>query len=170
MEGVGRMSDHRRLPALLIRNPKVPRRILGVQVDLVSQRHRSQSYLLVFDGECDMCRRSVDWIRRRDAHGVIEALPYQDPSVVEQFPEIPRRAFERAIQLVRPEGARLEGARAVEEILRLIPRTRPMAPFFRVPGVRWLAQRIYQIVARNRRRFGCGDHCSAPARGSAAGD
>lgn len=134
----------------------------------MSQHHRSQSYVLVFDGKCDMCRRSVDWISRRDGQGVIEALPYQDPSVSDRFPEIPYRAFERAIQFVRPEGASLEGARAVEEILRVIPHTRWMAPFFYVPGVRWLAQRIYRIVAGNRRRFGCGDHCSLPTRGSAA--
>ena len=136
----------------------------------MSQYHRSQSYVIVFDGKCDMCRRSVDWISRRDSQGVIEALPYQDPSVAERFPEIPHRAFERAIQFVRPEGASLEGGRAVEEILRVIPHTRWMAPFFSVPGVRWLAQRIYRIVARNRRRFGCGDHCSPPTRGSTAGD
>ena len=127
----------------------------------MSQPHPSQP-VLIFDGDCEMCRGSIEWIRRRDSKGLIETLPYQDPSVPERFPEISRQAFEHEIQLVLGAGGRLGGAHAIEKVLRLLPGTRPMASVFRIPGVRWMAQRVYRIVARNRRRFGCGEHCGLP--------
>ncbi len=123
---------------------------------------QTRRYVLVFDGHCRICRRSIRWIRARDREDLIELLPYQDPSVAERFPHVPAAAFEEAIQLIGPGGERLEGARAVEEILRLIPGARIVAPAFRIPGVRPLAEWVYGLVARNRRHFGCAAHCSAP--------
>ena len=123
----------------------------------------SPSYVLIFDEECEICRRSIDWIQRSAPPGLIETLPYQDASVPHRFSDIPPRVFEQAIQLIGPDMKRMEGARAVEEILTMIPGARRTAPFFRLPGMRWLAERIYQVIARNRRRFGCGDHCSRPS-------
>lgn len=119
----------------------------------------SDRWTLIFDGECGICRRSVDWIRLRDRDGRVEAIPFQDPAVPERFPEIPPERFTQAMQLVSPLGRRWEGARAAEELLRLLPRWRGLAPFFRIPLVRTIADRAYRWVARNRGRLGCGDHC-----------
>lgn len=105
-----------------------------------------------------------------DREDRIETIPFQDPSVPERFPEIPGTRLEEAMQLVGPEGRRWEGARAAEEALRLLPRWRVLGPLFRIPGVRRVAHVIYGQVARNRRRFGCGDHCGVSARKEGGGD
>ena len=120
----------------------------------------SDRWTLIFDGECGICRRSVDWIRLRDRDGRVETLPFHDAVVPLRFPEIPPERFTQAMQLVSPRGKRWEGARAAEELLRLLPRWRAVAPFFRIPLVRTLADRVYRWVARNRGNLGCRDHCT----------
>ncbi len=117
-------------------------------------------YTLIFDGECGICSRSVAWLNERDRDHRFEFIPFQEPAVPARFPQISREEFESAMQLVSPDGARWQGALAVEEILKLLPRWRILGPFFRVPGIRRLADFIYRAVARNRSRLGCGDHCA----------
>jgi predicted DCC family thiol-disulfide oxidoreductase YuxK len=101
----------------------------------------------------------VAWLEGADRRGRIETIPYQDPSVPGRFPGIPEDRFQEAIQLLGPEGERWEGARAAEEVLKLLPGWRLLSILFRIPGVRPIARVIYRGVARNRRHFGCGDHC-----------
>ncbi len=117
------------------------------------------SHVLLYDGACEICRRSVEWFERSSPRVSVEALPYQDSEVPHRFPDIPDERMREAIQLVRSDGQRWEGARAAEELLKMVPRWRRLAPAFRVPGVRRIARGAYRLVARNRGRFGCGDHC-----------
>lgn len=119
-----------------------------------------ERHTLIFDGECGICGRSVAWVEARDGNGEIECIPYQSPSVPQRFPQISLEEMQSAMQLVAPDGTRWEGARAVEELLTLLPRWRVVAALFRVPGARVLARMGYRLVARNRRQLGCGTHCS----------
>lgn len=68
--------------------------------------------LLVFDGDCQFCRR---WIARwQEATGdAVDYLPFQDESVTGRFPEIPRADFEEAVHLILADGSVLRGAEAV---------------------------------------------------------
>lgn len=117
------------------------------------------TYTLIYDGECRICRRSVAWVRGIDRFGAVETIPYQDPEVPERFPEIPAERYPEAMQLVAPDGRRWEGGWAVEELLGLFPQWRWTGVIFRIPGMRRLVRWGYGIVARNRRAFGCGNHC-----------
>lgn len=123
---------------------------------MVSQPPR---FTLIYDGECALCRRCVEWVRPRDQSGAIEFLPYQDRRFAERFPWIPEEDARSAMQLVGAGGSRSQGAEAVEEVLRLLPRWRRLTPLFRLPGVRTLVRVGYASVARNRRRLGCAEHC-----------
>ncbi len=124
----------------------------------------AREFTVVFDGECGICGRSVAWIRDRDREGRFEFLPFQDPEVPRRYPEVDPADFEGALQLFTPEGTRFQGARAAEEILRLLPGWRAAHPLFRIPGVRTLARWVYARVARNRHRLGCGEHCTISDR------
>jgi predicted DCC family thiol-disulfide oxidoreductase YuxK len=122
----------------------------------------ANGYVLLYDGECEICRRSVAWLEGRDRKGVIRTIPYQDPSVGARFPEIPRGQLENAMHLISSDGSRWAGARAAEEIFRLLPGLWWTRWAFRAPGVRSVAAMSYRWFARNRRRFGCGAHCGIP--------
>ena len=121
--------------------------------------NRPAAGLLVYDGECELCRKTVMWIRRRDRTGQLELLPYQDPEARARFRGVPEEAFEGALQLLLPGNVRYEGARAVEEVLRLLPAGRVPGILFSLPGARLLAGRVYGWIARNRRGLGCSAHC-----------
>lgn len=116
-------------------------------------------WTVVYDGECEVCIRSVNLLRDWDREGRFELVAYQSEGVVERFPDITAREFEASVQLIGPEGQRTEGADAVEKIFELIPRARPFAWLFKLPLARPLARRAYRLFARHRDRFGCGEHC-----------
>ncbi len=126
--------------------------------------HAPGRYTLVYDGACDVCQRLVGVVERWDAGGVIATLPSDDPVVRDRFPWIAPAAYAEAMQLIAPDGQTWAGAAAVERLLDLLPRGRLIGWVFRLPLAGRLADHAYRSFARNRYRFGCGDHCvTSPA-------
>ena len=77
--------------------------------------------ILIYDGHCGFCRIWLDYWRQLTG-GRIEYIASQD--VGDRFPQIPREAYSQSVQLVRPDGSVVSGARAVFEALgkgRLYP-------------------------------------------------
>jgi predicted DCC family thiol-disulfide oxidoreductase YuxK len=116
-------------------------------------------HTLVYDGDCRLCRRSVALVHAWDRDGLVECVPFQDDSVPARFPVLTREACERAMQLVAPDGGVVEGAAAIERLLTLLPRGGALAWMLRLPLIGALADRAYRRVAKDRLRFGCGEHC-----------
>lgn len=120
---------------------------------------RQPSHTLVYDGQCRVCQRSVAAVRALDPHGHIEIVASQDAGVLQRFAAIKPTAFDEAMHLIARSGTIRSGAAAIEELLRVLPRTRWFAPVFSFPLVRGFADRLYRWVARNRYRLGCTEHC-----------
>jgi predicted DCC family thiol-disulfide oxidoreductase YuxK len=119
-----------------------------------------REYTLIYDGDCDVCTRTIEQLRRWDVNEVVELLPSQDASVPQRFPQIPRADYDEAMQLVDGRGNVWAGAAAIEQLLTLLPRTGLFRALFRIPGMRRLADHAYRWVARNRYRLGCSQHCA----------
>jgi predicted DCC family thiol-disulfide oxidoreductase YuxK len=111
--------------------------------------------LLLFDGECRLCRRAIGLLRAWDRAGRIVFVPYQHPMVQRILPDVPRRQMERAMLLVAPDGRHHHGAQALPWILRLLPGGSPLGFLFGIPGAPALAGRIYRWVAEHRHDLGC---------------
>ena len=120
----------------------------------------ARPWTLVYDGNCNVCTRLIRLVERWDSRGAIETVPFQNAEVTARFPWIPREAYAEAMQLVGPGGRTWQGAQAVEQLLTILPRGRLIAWIFRLPFVGRLADRFYRWFARNRYRFGCGEHCT----------
>lgn len=116
-------------------------------------------YTVVWDGTCTTCARLVDLLDRWDRDAMIETVPSQNASVHARFPWIPAEAYAEAVQLIGPEGETWQGAAALEQLLRVLPHGRLLAWVFDVPLVGPAVDRLYSWFARNRYRFGCGEHC-----------
>jgi predicted DCC family thiol-disulfide oxidoreductase YuxK len=104
--------------------------------------------LMVFDGDCNVCRR---WISRwHAATGErVEYRPFQE--VAERFPELPRTAFEKAVQLIETDGNVSSGADAVFRLFDFALKKRPLlGALQRVPGFKPLARGAYRFVATHR--------------------
>jgi len=104
---------------------------------------------LIYDGECGICRTSVELVRRWDREHVLRVVPFQDAAAVARFP-IALPALAAAMHLVLPDGRVYAGADAIPELLRLFPGKRWLALLFRIPGVLPLARRMYAQIAVRR--------------------
>jgi predicted DCC family thiol-disulfide oxidoreductase YuxK len=111
--------------------------------------------LLVYDGDCALCRRWVERWRRVTGEAV-EFAPYQQ--VAGRYPEVPAERFHAAVQLRAPDGRWYQAAEAV---FRSIAHRRAgrwlLALYQVVPGFAPLCEWGYRRVARNRGRLGHGE-------------
>jgi predicted DCC family thiol-disulfide oxidoreductase YuxK len=114
----------------------------------------NEEWTLIYDGDCEFCRRQVRWVERRDTRRRIRAVPFQSAELSRLG--VSRAAAEEAMQLVSPEGTVWSGAAAAREVLRLLPRWRAASFTFGLPGAMAVAERVYGWVARRRHRLGCG--------------
>ncbi len=103
--------------------------------------------LVLFDGDCDFCRA---WIARwRQSTGdLVDYAPSQE--LGPRYPEIPLVEFQRAVQLILPDGEVVSGAAAVAKTLQVGKRFWPMWLYEHVPGVAPAAEAAYGLVARHR--------------------
>ena len=116
-------------------------------------------YTVVYDGFCKVCNRLVTVLRKWDRGRLLEIVPSQQPGVHARFPWIPARAYTESVQVIGPGGRTWQGAAAIEQLLRVLPKGRLMSWVFSIPLVRPLAERFYRWFARNRYKLGCGAHC-----------
>ncbi len=104
--------------------------------------------LVVFDGECGFCRKSVEgW--RASTGDRVKYAPYQE--VAGQFPEVPQSEFKEAVQLFDVDGHRYGGAEAVFRVMAQMPGKGWWLTLYRhVPGFAPVSRVVYGWVARNR--------------------
>jgi predicted DCC family thiol-disulfide oxidoreductase YuxK len=114
---------------------------------------------LIYDDQCGLCRGFVGWVRARDRAGSFEFVPCRSDQLPVRFPQVPREACERAMQLVRRDGAVLAGADAVPEVLRRIPGWSLPARLLAWRALRPINRRVYRWIADNRPRDGAAASC-----------
>ncbi|MFL5384916.1 MAG: thiol-disulfide oxidoreductase DCC family protein [Longimicrobiaceae bacterium] len=122
-------------------------------------------WTVVYDGQCKVCGRLVKLLDKWDSRDEIETIPFQNTSVLSRFPWIPAEAYAEAMQLVGPGGQTWQGGYAIEQLLKILPFGGLLGWAFRLPFFGALFNRFYRWFARNRYKFGCGEHCAMrPAR------
>ena len=104
--------------------------------------------LLLWDGECNFCRRSVEWAERRDEGHAFRAIPYQQAPSPPMTPEL-RVACARAVHVLTPDGEVLRAGRACLWVLQRIGYP-VLARVFALPPLVWVVEVGYWLVARNR--------------------
>src|SRR5260221_4360557 len=103
---------------------------------------------LVYDGECGICRYWVTYWQDLTEDRVIYRA-YQEAAA--DFPSIPVSAFQRAIQLIEPDGHVYSGAAATFRVLRHAPgRTAWWWCYSDLPGFAALTEWAYALLARRR--------------------
>jgi predicted DCC family thiol-disulfide oxidoreductase YuxK len=110
--------------------------------------------VLIYDGQCPVCRRAVGWIRENAKKGAFRMLSCQSEEVKKKYPFIKEDLCMRAMQLVLPDGKVLSGEKALPEIVKRLRRYSGVAGIFALPGsealsrafYRWFADRRYHIA------------------------
>ena len=105
--------------------------------------------LLIYDGDCQFCRRLIRrW--QRITGDRVEYEPFQ--AAAARFPQIPQERFEASVQLVLPSGEIFEGAEAIFRTLALVPgRGRGLRLYRKLPGFARISEAGYRWVSRNRK-------------------
>jgi predicted DCC family thiol-disulfide oxidoreductase YuxK len=108
---------------------------------------------IFYDGNCGLCRGSVARLRRMDPQQRIETLNLHEPSVASRFPQIRPDEAMRLMQAVDSQGRVYSGVDAWARAGLALPGWKLLAWLLLVPGIHFIAERVYGWVARNRYRW-----------------
>ena len=117
---------------------------------MTSTQKRSGRAVLIYDGECPVCRRTVAWIRENMRKDSFEMIPCQSGEVRKRFPYVEQAVCMQAMQLILPDGEVLSGEKALPEIVKRLKRFSPAAALFDLPGSDILSRSFYRWFADNR--------------------
>jgi predicted DCC family thiol-disulfide oxidoreductase YuxK len=137
------------------------------------RRHRGGPYAgavtaqaaLLYDGHCRLCTGGAQRLARWARPGSVELLDFQQPGVLDRFPGLTHAQCMQAMQFVGQDGQVRRGVDAIVATLRTRGWWFGWTRVYRVSGVRFLADRVYAWVARNRYRLMGHAECSNGACG-----
>jgi predicted DCC family thiol-disulfide oxidoreductase YuxK len=106
-----------------------------------------------YDGYCGLCRSSANRVKRMDHGARIELLDLHDPSAATRFPQVNREDAMRWMQAVDTRGRIFSGVDAWARIGLILPGWKLIAWLLLVPGIHFIARKVYEWIARNRYRW-----------------
>jgi predicted DCC family thiol-disulfide oxidoreductase YuxK len=110
--------------------------------------------VVLYDGHCAFCRKSIGLLRRLDWLGRLTYADSRDPAQRPAGVSLdPGRLLEEMHVVTAPGGRVLHGFAALRWLAWRLPPLWPLAPLLYLPGVLPLGQRLYLWVARNRFRL-----------------
>jgi predicted DCC family thiol-disulfide oxidoreductase YuxK len=108
--------------------------------------------IVLYDGDCGFCRRSVDWALRRDRDRRLTATPIQSPMGDFLLADLTPEQRLREVHLIDDDGRRSSGGAAVKDVLWALPSSRGLARVVSVSPR--MTQLGYRFVANRRAFFG----------------
>lgn len=111
-----------------------------------------QRAIVLYDGQCAFCRKSVSLLTHLDWLG---RLSYQDARQLADLPQVtpplePERLLEQMHLLTPDRSKQYAGFRAFRWMAGRLPVFWPLWPFLFLPGAALLGQAIYLWIAKNR--------------------
>jgi len=116
----------------------------------MKEREASGTHVVIYDGECNFCSAQVRWLHRLDWFKRLKFISSDDVHVRKIAPEIPQEKLSEAIYCVSRSGGVSRAARCFRFMAMRIPLLVPVALLLWFPGVIWVAEKIYEMIARNR--------------------
>jgi len=128
------------------------------------QLMKAAANILLYDDQCPMCTFQMRVLTWLDWFNAASLVPMSDPRAKEIAPRLTPEDFSAAIHCVTPDGRIYRGARCIRYIGMRMLLLVPVALVLWIPGVIWIAEKIYAWVSRNRyvlsRVFGCKGACA----------
>lgn len=126
-------------------------------------RDMPRRHLVLWDGDCGVCGRAIQWLEARDRRRRFDTMPYQQCPSPPMTPEL-RDACSRALHVISVEGEVLRAGAACLFVLRVLG-WRNAARVLSLPPLLVATELGYRLVAANRRHisrlFGW-DACALP--------
>ncbi|MBD3257208.1 DUF393 domain-containing protein [candidate division GN15 bacterium] len=112
------------------------------------------TYYLIYDDTCNVCRTSIDHIRKLDRMGLVAVRPLSEPRLPEHLELPPKEDLEQQMHLISDSGEVWRGSDAVSKLATLFPRTKTWGILLKLPVIRHLARPVYRLIAANRQSLG----------------
>ncbi len=104
---------------------------------------------IFYDGQCPLCVREMNHLRRADRQGCLRLVDIQQPGFAEDFPHIDPYAARTVLHADARDGTQLLGLDVTYRAWSLVGKGFWIAPL-RWPVIRWFADKAYLWFARNR--------------------
>ena len=142
---------------------KSPASLYALFVEM-AERARRHALVVLFDGGCPLCRRTVRQLRAIDWLGKLHFVDGTDGETRERVaPGLTEAALLVQMYVVDPRGERYAGFESFLKIGTVVPLLWPFAIVGRLPGIRSMGHLLYRTIAVNRVRRGrCTDDLCEP--------
>ena len=107
--------------------------------------------IVLFDGNCGICRGSRRWANLCDLFQRITWINFRDPQLRKRLPALTDEQLERTMWVITPQGQLLCGFAGWRYLLQSFPLTFLPSFFLYLPIVGWLGDHVYQWVAQRRK-------------------
>jgi predicted DCC family thiol-disulfide oxidoreductase YuxK len=126
--------------------------------------HDSQALIVLFDGGCPVCRRTVRTLHRLDWLGRLQfANAMDDEMRARVAPSLTGGDVMQQMYVVDGRGQLSGGYEAQLQIGRRVPLLWILGVLGALPGIRQIGTRTYRYIAAHRRRQGvCSDELCSP--------
>lgn len=114
---------------------------------------RRDAHVLFYDGECGLCSRSIEMIKRQGPREPIVYVDVTDDEAMKQYPQIDRSKSLERVTLLQPDGAQLRAYDAVAGVLDLLPGWRRLTFALRWWPIVLGGHAAYHLVSPNRHRI-----------------
>jgi predicted DCC family thiol-disulfide oxidoreductase YuxK len=109
--------------------------------------------VVVYDGDCAICRAQVSKLPKLDGRNRLAYLSLHDAEVHRRWPDASHDRLMKEMLIVDRHGGRHWGPEAVRYLTRRLPRLWLAAPLAYFPGSMVLWRPLYRWVAHNRYRL-----------------
>ena len=119
---------------------------------------------VLYDSDCPLCTFQMKSLTWMDWFNHVRFMPINDPRAAAMAPGLSREDLMEAIHCIAGDGKIHRGARCIRYLGMRMPLLIPLALFLWIPGVIWIAEKVYMWISRNRlvlsRLFGCKGACA----------
>jgi len=105
---------------------------------------------VLYDAECELCRRVRLWLARQPADVPLDFIPLQTPDLAQRFPGVAAFRPDQEIVVISDEGAVWWGGHAWITVLWALREYRPWAQRLARPALIPLARQACALVSENR--------------------
>ena len=112
----------------------------------------SQKIIVLYDGMCSLCLKSVRWLERLDWFKRLSLVDYHNIILREGIvPDLGFDDLNRAMHVRFPDGKTLQGFNAIRALCWYLPLCFIFTPFLYMPGTSHIGRVLYRKVAEYRR-------------------
>ena len=122
----------------------------GPAAPLPSPDERPSADVVVFDGNCGICRTQIERLRQWDVGGRLAFVSLHEPLVSRRWPDLSQDRLMEEMAVVDQRGHHYWGAEAVRYLTRRLPHLWWLAPILHFPGSMLLWRPLYRWIAQHR--------------------